>query len=128
MILAWKKLRAYFRIGLIVIVALAVVLLLFKNRGNEVAFWFFGITDAGEPINVLWLMLLTSITTLVAWWTVFIGFQLLKDFRELKRLQREGSVRKKEIDLDKREKDIERVTRQAQDASKKTDDEAAGEA
>ena len=87
MTLALKRLKVYVRSTLIVVVAVAIALVLFKNRDNEVSFWFFGIADESRPLNVIWLMLCTAVGTLVSWWVFSFAWGLFRDMREVKRQQ-----------------------------------------
>ena len=73
MTLAFRRIKVYLRIGLILIVAFVLGLVVWKNRSHEVEFWFFGIPDGGRPINVLWLMLCTAAGTLISWWLLSFG-------------------------------------------------------
>jgi hypothetical protein len=82
-----KQLKVYARGALVLIVVVAVGLVLFKNRSNAVSIWFFGLTDEAMPVNVIWLILFTAASTLVAWWTFRLGWGLWRDIRKMKRLR-----------------------------------------
>ena len=87
MTVALRQLRVYVRGGLLLVVAVAVAMVFFRNRSHSVTIWFFGLTDDQKPVNVVWLMLCTAVATLVVWWTVSLAWGLLRDMREVKRLR-----------------------------------------
>jgi len=128
---AIKQIRVYVRGALVVIVALAVVLVLFKNRSHAVQFWFFGLTDDTKPINVVWLLLCTAVATLVAWWVVLLGWRLV---REVRTIQREraithvsAAIDKRASELDERERRIDRKVHEALTDNEDKKDEEVGE-
>jgi hypothetical protein len=77
-----KKLKIYTRLCLVVAVALAVMLIIFKNYGRQVDFWFFH--DFRE-VSVLWLIGCTAAGSIVSYWVALTLFSLWKDMRELRR-------------------------------------------
>jgi hypothetical protein len=89
--LAFKQLGVYVRVACLVVLLAAILLILFKNRNNEVRVWFFGLTDPNRPLNVVPLILSTAATTLLVWRILGLGHGLWKDIRELQqsRLLRE---------------------------------------
>ena len=87
MSLAFKRFKVYLRTLLSALVVVVVGLVLFKNRNHEVAVWFFWLTDPDETVNVVWVMLCTALATLVSWWVVSRGVTLLREVREVRRLQ-----------------------------------------
>ncbi|MGD2111275.1 MAG: hypothetical protein PVI86_18000 [Phycisphaerae bacterium] len=99
MSVAFKQFRVYVRGAIVVAVALAIVLVLVKNRNHAVRFWFFGLTDDTQPLNVVWLLLCTAAATLITWWVTALGWRLVRDVRELKR---ERAVKEAAATLDKR--------------------------
>lgn len=115
--LAAKRVGVYVRTTLVVIVVIAIGTLLLKNRNNEVAVWFFGVTDESVPINVLWLILVTAAGTLLTWWVLRMARHLLRDIREIERVrerkQLEATQRAKEAELADREKRIDEKLRRA---------------
>ncbi len=66
MSLAFRQLKVYLRIALIVLIGIGVALVLFKNRAHTVGFWFFWLREENQPVNVVWLMLCTAVGTLLA--------------------------------------------------------------
>ncbi len=109
MSLAWKQVKVYLRLLLVVTVAAAVGLVLFKNRANEVPVWFFGLTDPAKKLNVVWLMLLTALATITTWRALAFARGLWKDLRELhrleetKELERRQELRTAELELRERQ-------------------------
>ena len=128
MSLAFERLKVYVRSVLIAVVAILIVTVLFKNRGNEVSFWFFGLTDEAEKLNVVWLMVWTAVVALIVRWVLSFGWALWRDMRELKRLDATRKVdetqKKREEQLNQREQRIDEkiqhaITREDSDASGK---------
>ena len=115
--LAFKRLKLYGRGGLIVAVLGVVGLVLLKNRGHAVAFWFFGLTDDQRPVNVVWLILCTSAATLVSWWVLSLGWGLLRDMREVHRLRAISNANKeltqRATDLQERERRVDERLKRA---------------
>jgi hypothetical protein len=126
MSVALKRFAVYVRVVLVVVVLAGVALVLAKNRGNSVAVWFFWLTDAAEPVNVVWLMLWTAAGTLVTWWAVALGWRLWRDVREMKRLRALNGVNRqlaeRAKELNQRERRIDEKLRRAI-----TNDEQLGE-
>jgi len=91
---AFRQLRVYVRGIIILTVAVAIALVLFKNRDHTVSVWFFGLTDDAEQINVVSLMLCTAAGTLVSWWALSLAWALWRDMREVKRLRTIDGARK----------------------------------
>ncbi len=75
-----KRIAAYLKLVFLVTVVLVVALVAFNNRKNVVNVWFF---KSYEQINVLWLMLVTSVISIVTWWLLTATFGVWRDLREL---------------------------------------------
>ena len=132
MSLAFKRLKVYVRSVLVAVVAILIVAVLFKNRGNEVSFWFFGLTDEAEKLNVVWLLVWTAVVALIARWVLSLGWTLWRDMRELKQLQAARKVdetqKKREEQLNQRERRVDEkvqhaITREDSDASGKPEED-----
>ena len=132
MSLAIKRLKVYVRSVLVAVVAILIVAVLFKNRGNEVSFWFFGLTDEAEKLNVVWLLVWTAVVALIARWVLSLGWTLWRDMRELKQLQAARKVdetqKKREEQLNQRERRVDEkvqhaITREDSDASGKPEED-----
>lgn len=115
MSVAWKRWTVYVRGALVAAAVLAIALVLFQNRANKVAFWFFGLTDDARPVNVVWLMLGTASGTLFVWRVLRFGRGLWRDARELKRLD---AVKRKKAELDRRRTDLDERERRFDDKAK----------
>ena len=117
MSVAFRQLGVYVRGAIVLVVAAAIGLVLFKNRGNEVSFWFFGVTEDGTQINVVWLMLCTAVGALLSWWVFSFGWGLWRDLREVKRQQAMDRVTKelaqREAELDERDRRIDQKLKRA---------------
>jgi type VI protein secretion system component VasK len=114
---AIKRIKVYSRLTLLGIVAVLVAIILIKNRNNEVAFWFFGLTDEQEQVNVVWLMVCTAAATLLVWWVLSLGWRLWRDIRELRRLEESKRVKEalnqRERELQERERRIDEKVQEA---------------
>ena len=112
MSLAFKQMKVYVRGLLLIVVAVAVGLVLVNNRANKVSFWFFGLTDETKPIHVIWLVLCTALCTIVVWWIASLGWGVLRDLREVRRLKAvrltETMQKRRAAELDERERRIDR--------------------
>lgn len=108
---AFRQLRVYVRLAVIVLVALAIGLVLFKNRAHRVEFWFFGLTDTARPINVIFLMVCTAAGTLATWWTLRLARGIWRDLREVERArdidQANRVLHKRATELEERERRID---------------------
>ena len=117
MSLAFKRFKVYVRCTLIVAAAVAIGLVLVKNRDNRVAFWFFGLTEETGRINVVWLMLCTAVGTLVSWWVFSFGWGLWREVREVRRLEASKHTaeefEKRETELNERERRIDESLKRA---------------
>ena len=106
--LAFKQVKVYLQSGLVLLVIVTVGIVLWYNRGYRTPVWFFGLTDPNKSVNVLWLILWTAVATLGSWWTFSLGWGVLKDMREIKRLRKVSNAAK---ELDKREVELEKRER-----------------
>ena len=117
MSLAIKRLTVYLRTIAVALVVGAVVLVLFKNRSNKVAFWFFGLTHEDKPTNVVWLMLWTAGGTLTAWRIVWFARGLWHDLREVakqKAIEEATKLQERRAaELEERERRIEEKLKRA---------------
>ena len=100
MSLAFRKLRTYARLTLMVAVAVVVVLVLFKNRNHRATVWFF---HKYEDINVVWLLVITAAGSVMAAWLTRGVFQVIKEVRrirteeESKRILKDQATRAQEL-------------------------------
>jgi len=110
MSLAMKRLTVYLRALVVLLVLGAVGLVLFKNRSYSVQLWFFNLTDASKPVNVVWVMVWTAGFTRAAWWVISFARGMVRDYRELKRqralAEAERSHQQRAAELDERERRI----------------------
>lgn len=123
---ALRTIKAYLRVALIVAVAGAISLVLVRNRGNVVSFWFFGFTDRTKPINVVWLIGCTAGVTLACRWVAALAWRVGRELREMQRLQAVKSIDRKQraraADLDERERRIDdKVARALRDEDQEGD-------
>jgi heme/copper-type cytochrome/quinol oxidase subunit 2 len=109
--LALKEFYVYVRTVLVVAVALAVVLVLFKNRQNRVSFWFFGITDVDKPMNVVYLVWGTAAATVIVSRIAALSVKLWKEWAALgevkSQMEASKTQQQREADMAAREKRID---------------------
>ena len=111
MSLTFKRVKVYLRTSIVVVVVGAIGLVLFQNRSNRVAFWFFGLTDEDKRTNVVLLMLWTGAGTLTTWRILSFARGLWRDLREVSRLKAIEEATKlqqqRAAEIDERERRIE---------------------
>jgi hypothetical protein len=108
MTLALKRIKVYLKLVAILAVVAAILLIVLMNQDNKAAIWFF---RPYEQVNVLWLILITAVSSIASWWIVLKIFGTLRELRGLKRdrenrqrideqqrLARELAEREKRID------------------------------
>jgi hypothetical protein len=108
MTLAFKQVKVYTKLGLLLIVAVAIGAVLIKNRSHSVQVWFFGLVDPAKEVNVVWLMVWTAIGAVVSWWVLRATLGLVKDMRELRREEELRERAKTQEELAARLRDQER--------------------
>jgi hypothetical protein len=114
--LAFKRIKVYVRGVLILAVAGAIALVLFENRANDVAFWFFGLTDETKHVNVVVVVLCTTGTTMWASRVLAFVVRFVREARELRRLAAAEQTAKdqaqREAELAERERRLEEKLKQ----------------
>ncbi len=108
MTLAFKQVKVYTKLGLFLIVAVAIGAVLIKNRSHSVQVWFFGLVDPAKEVNVVWLMVWTALGAVVSWWVLRATLGLVKDMRELRREEELRERAKTQEELAARLRDQER--------------------
>ena len=108
MSLAFKRMKVYTKLALVVIVALAIGAVFFKNREHQVRFWFFGLVDYQTEVNVVWLILCTAAGAIVSWWVFLTALSMAKDVREVRREQAFQKRDKAQQDLAQKLREQER--------------------
>jgi len=117
MSLAYKRLKVYLRVGLVLTIVLLGAIVLFKNRDHSVQLWFFGLIDPDKPTNVVWVMLWTAAITRTVWWLFSFSRGMIRDMREIRRQdaideaeqtrqQREATIAERERRLDEKLKQV----------------------
>ena len=123
MSLAFRRIKVYFKLTLIVLVACAVGLVLWKNRDREVGVWFLWLTDPNKTVNVVWLMLCSGGGTLLSYWILRTVFGVWAEMRSvahesaLRALTQEHAEQSKQAErskkLEARDKGLDEVTKKA---------------
>ena len=80
MALAFKRIKVYFRLIVLVAVALVAGTLVFQNRSHTATVWFI---NEYQNVNVLWLALCVGLGSIVIYWLMGTLVGLRRDLREL---------------------------------------------
>ena len=78
--LVFKQIKVYARLVVLIAMALVVVAVVIKNADNRVTVWFF---KSYESVHVLWLILFTSVGSILSWWILTATLGVWRDMREL---------------------------------------------
>ena len=106
--LALQRVKVYLKLTAILAVVAVILVIVLENQDNKANIWFF---RPYEQVNVLWLILITAVSSIASWWIVLKIFGTLRELRGLKRaredqqrieeqqrLARELAEREKRID------------------------------
>jgi hypothetical protein len=114
MTLALKRIKVYLKLVAILAVVAAILLIVLMNQDNKANIWFFGQYDG---VNVLWLILITAVSSIASWWIVLKIFGTLRELRGLKRAredrQRIDEQQRLARELAEREKRIDEKLRRS---------------
>jgi len=91
MTLALKRVKVYLKLIATCTVVVIVLLVVLMNRSNTADVWFFG---RYRDVNVVWLIAVTSVSSVLGWWGVRRVFRVVRELREVRR------ARRKELQLD----------------------------
>jgi hypothetical protein len=81
--LALKRLQVYLKLVAILAVIAAVLIIILMNQEHTADIWFFG---KYEDVNVLWLILITSVSSILGWWGIRKIFGVMRELAEVRRL------------------------------------------
>jgi hypothetical protein len=82
MALAIKRFKTYVKLIAILAAIAFILLIVVMNRDNQANVWFF---HSYEGINVLWLILVTAVSSILGWWGIRKIFRVIGDLRALQR-------------------------------------------
>jgi len=119
--LALKRVKVYAQVALVGLLVCVIAWVLFKNRKNEVAFWFFGFTDPTKKYNIVWVLAWTASSTLAIARIFWFARGLWRNVRELRRAdkvaaatqaqkERANELEDKQRELDEKLKSLEAKT------------------
>lgn len=110
----FKQLIVYTKVTGMCLAGIAVVLVVFMNRNYETRFWP-GATDRDLP--VLWLMLGSGVSSVIAYWLLTRIRRVMKDVAELakekKRSEETAAQARRAAELEQQEKRIDEKLSQA---------------
>lgn len=90
MSLALRRIQAYLKLVAIIAVVAMVLIIVLMNQNNLADIWFFGLY---RDVNVLWLILVTAVSSIGGWWIVRKVFRVLREMRELREERRRNQER-----------------------------------
>ena len=114
MTLALKRVKVYLKLIATCAVVVIVLLVVLMNRRNTADVWFFG---RYRDVNVVWLILVTSVASVLGWWGVRKIFRVLRELRQVRQLRRKQveaeEQRRLARELAEREKRIDEKVRRS---------------
>lgn len=119
MTLALRRVKVYLKLVAILAAVVIALLVVWKNRGHKADVWFFVLY---HDVNVLTLMLVAAAIAVAGHWGVRKVFRVVRELREVRRLEREQArldeQRRLARELAEREKRIdEKVSRAIREES-----------
>ena len=114
MALAFKRIKVYVRLIVLVAVALAVGALVFLNRSHKATVWFI---SEYQDVNVVWLALCVGLGSIVVYWLMGTLVSLRRDMRELDQAAK----------LEKREAEQRALAQKLTDQEKRIDEKVKNE-
>jgi len=106
--LAFKQIKTYAKLSVMVLIAEALLLVIVKNRNHKVDVWLF---HSFPETNVLWVMLVSGASAVVIIWILGRVRRVLRDLREVRRARaleaKMDEQRRLAEELDKRESRID---------------------
>jgi hypothetical protein len=82
MAVALEQLKLYTRVALMILAVLLILTVLFFNRNHDTDVWFF---HPFHEVNVVWVMVATSVGSVVSFWLLTQVIAVRRDFRRLRR-------------------------------------------
>ena len=108
-----KQITVYAKVTLIVAILLFVATIIFKNRSYETRFWPWA---HQAPVSTLWLMLATSVASVVIFWVLS---KMRRVWRELADLQAQKAQQLRQQEEDQRRRQLDEQERRIDDKIKK---------
>ena len=108
-----KRMVVYAKVGFVIIVLAAVVVLVFKNWGYKTKFWP-GAADADVP--TLWLILVTAILSILVFW---ILSKMRRVVAELSEIRAERAAQREQAAREQRRRELDEQERRIDDKLKK---------
>jgi hypothetical protein len=76
-----KKFKAWVRLVVTLILLFLVILIIAKNSDNQASLWFFHTYN----IAVIWLLIVTSLVSVVGFWIIKGVYRAFKDVRHVEK-------------------------------------------
>ncbi|HKQ50473.1 MAG TPA: hypothetical protein VJZ71_20545 [Phycisphaerae bacterium] len=108
-----KQITVYAKVTLIVAIFLGVATIIFKNRSYETKFWPWAVL---APVSTLWLMLATSVVSVVVFWLLS---KMRRVWRELADLRLQKAAQERQAEEDQRRRQLDEQERRIDDKIKK---------
>lgn len=112
--LAMRRIKVYFKLGVVITVALLILLLVIMNKDNTADIWFFG---SIEDVNVLYLILITAVASVLCWWGATKISKLIREFKAVRQAEKArmqaGEEERRRQELAERERRLDEKMRQS---------------
>lgn len=82
MTLVLRRIWVYLKLIVILAVVALILTVVFKNREYTAKVWFF---QSYDDVNVLWLILITAISSIIGWWGFLKIFSVIRELRAVRR-------------------------------------------
>lgn len=106
----------YCKVSFVGLLFLAIVVLVWQNRGYKTNFWP-GAADAQSPVATLWLILLTSVLSIVVFWVLTKTRRVLRELAEVRaqraEAQKLATQEQRRKELEEQERRIDAKIKQA---------------
>jgi amino acid transporter len=114
-----KQVVVYAKVMLLVVLAVLIGAIVFKNRAYRTEFWPWAVQ---EEVPTLWLMLATSVMSIICFWIFTKVRSVFRDMAELSHSRKQEATRKEATrlkqELDEQERRIDQKLKGAIDESK----------
>ncbi len=109
--LALRRVKVYAQVAFVSLLVCTIAWVLFKNRKNTVAFWFFGFTDPANKYNIVWVLAWTASGTLAVARVFWFARGLWRNFRELRQAEQVADAREAQqqraTDLEDKQRELD---------------------
>ena len=113
-----RQIRVYGRATLMVLLAVAVLLIVLKNRGRTADVWLLWVFEG--KVSTLWLLVITAATAIIVFWVLTKVVQTVREVRKVRREARLESAVTRQKEMAKRlEEQEKRIDQKVHDSIRK---------